>query len=132
MAVREEKEVFMTPSAGFNRTDLPLWRQSPLRLPSIWGVMAYFEMSPPNRALSSPLSRSDEEGRTLLPECGDGAVFLAVTQAGESPELIVWMQESSPLPPILLPSQTPNHRESTTLVILVTMGRQAKHCLAHF
>lgn len=45
-------------------------------------MIAYFKMFPPNE-LWSPLFQSEEEGKTLLLECGDGAVFMVMTQAGE-------------------------------------------------
>lgn len=42
-----------------------------------------FQDVPTQHALWSPLFQSEEEGKTLLLECGDGAVFMVMTQAGE-------------------------------------------------
>lgn len=85
-------------------------------------MIAYFEMFPPNHALSSPLFRSDEEGKTLLLECGDRAVFTVVTQAGESLRRADCVDPGEQ-PCILPPVQTPNRHESTAIVILVAVGR---------
>lgn len=56
LLARGEGNVYDPICWRFNRMELPLWRQSPLGLPSIWGAISYFKMFPPSTLLS-PLLR---------------------------------------------------------------------------